>query len=94
MGAKRDGEAGAARVRALRMVRRGIARFKPVAENVLQLLDWADWKTWVWYSILGVEKVTNELVRWMKRTSDCPARLVLKNGKFYIRPARKKRQGV
>lgn len=67
----------------LRWLRNGLRRIKPWANNILQMLDWADWKTWVWYSLLGVEKVTNTVLKWAKGKAR-PAKLVHKKGKFYV----------
>src|SRR5262245_34437004 len=63
---------------------RGLRRVKPWANNILQMLDWADWKTWVWYSLLGVERLTNTLIVWMKRKTQCPAHVIYRDGRFYI----------
>ncbi len=67
----------------LRSFRKALTRFKPWANNILQVLDWADWKTWVWYSILGVEQVTNTILRWAKKKTR-PAHVVYKRGRFYV----------
>lgn len=68
----------------LRTLKRGIARIKPWANHVLQILDIFDWKTWVWYSLLGIERLVTALLVHAKRRGFEPAELRLKHGKFYV----------
>lgn len=71
-------------MRLMRFVSRGLRRVKPWAENVLQILDWADWKTWVWYSLLGLERIANAIVLWSKRQQKQAELRMTKNGVFYV----------
>ena len=69
---------------ALRRLHRAFPRIMRWVRRVLDVWELADWKTWVWYSILGTERVTTALLVWAKRRTHCPAHLVLKDGRFYI----------
>ena len=70
---------------ALRRLRAWIRRGKPWLERVLNALDWADWKTWIWYGVLGTEKLSLILIRWAKRRyGQPPADIRYVNGKFLI----------
>ena len=70
----------------LRRLSRQLRRIRPWVKRALDLLDVADWKAWIWYGLLGIERITNKLLVWAKRTTDCPAEVVLRHGKFYIAP--------
>jgi hypothetical protein len=71
-----------------RQVRRQIATAKPWVQRVLDLLDLFDWKTWVWYSLLGIEKIVTGLIVRAKRRGFQPGEMRVKRGKFYVVPKR------
>lgn len=68
----------------LRMLRRGIPKIKPWVQRVLDVLDVADWKTWVWYSLLGMERLVSVLLVAAKKRGYQPADIHVKNGRFFI----------
>lgn len=68
----------------LRRLQRGIARIKPWMQRTLDLLDILDWKTWVWYALLGMEQMVTTLLVHAKRRGFKPAELRVKDGKFYV----------
>jgi hypothetical protein len=68
----------------LRRVHRTWRRVKPWVQRVLDVLDVFDWKTWVWYSLLGMESLTTTILQWGKRRTRCPGQIVRRGGKFYI----------